>query len=80
MNNDLKLLAFHCFNGACNPLAIINNLPKAIEGMTQDECRESIEVKIIVGQLSFLLGESIGPSSDVMQAYLKKQEPKEKGF
>jgi hypothetical protein len=75
-NLALQNLAFHSWNGACNPLAIINSLPKAIEGMSQDEVRNSIEVKIVVGQLAFLLGESIGPSAKTALEYTEQIKDK----
>lgn len=69
----LTQLAQVCHNGACNPLAIINSLASGIQGMRQDEVRKSVQVKYIIGQLSFLLGESIGPSEATFEAYVKTQ-------
>jgi hypothetical protein len=70
MNNpQLAELAKHAYNGACNPLALINSLPRAIEGMSQDEARNSVELKIVIGQLSYLLGESLGASSEAISQY-----------
>jgi hypothetical protein len=54
MNTKLTELAKACFNGACNPIAIINALRLAILDMEQDEIRKSLEIKIIVRQLSYL--------------------------
>jgi hypothetical protein len=69
MNDQLTSLADHCLNGACNPLAIINGLARGCDGLNQPQIRESLAVKIIVGQLSYLLGESLGPTSETIQAY-----------
>lgn len=66
ISEKLKALAFHSWNGASNPLALINSLPAAIEGMSQDDVRKSLEIKVIVGQLAFLLGEALGPSEDTV--------------
>ena len=52
MNPKLTDLARHSCNGVANPLALINALAEAIDGMTQDEVRNSDEVKIVVGLLS----------------------------
>lgn len=69
MNQKLIELAQACDNGACNPLGIINTMAPAIEGMSQDEARSSVHLKIVLGQLSFLLGESLGPSFETLDNY-----------
>ena len=69
---ELSALASACHNGACNPIAIIHDLSEGIRGMYQDEVRQSIEVKIILGQLSYLLDESLGPSFETLEAYRNK--------
>lgn len=65
----LRELAKHANNGACNPLALIHGLSEAVMKISQQECRDSIEVRIILGQITFLLGESAGPTSEAMKAY-----------
>ena len=40
--------------------------------MTQDEVRNSDEVKIVVGQLSYLIGESLGASEAVTSRFAAK--------
>lgn len=69
MNNKLKDLAAACDGGACNVKALINILSDAIMDMDQVEIRNSVEVKIVVGQISFLLGESLGPSEKALADY-----------
>lgn len=64
MNGELHRLAEACFNGACNPHGIIRSLGEAIHEIPTGRARDSVELKIIVGQLSFLLGESLGPSEE----------------
>jgi hypothetical protein len=69
MRNKLSELAFHAYNGACNPLALIVSLAESVKGMSQDQMRKSTEVKIVVGQISYLLGESCGPTSETLGEY-----------
>jgi len=68
--NTLKELAAGCNNGACNPHGIINSLAKAMSDVPFGQARDSIELKIVIGQLSFLLGESAGPTAETQAAYL----------
>ena len=77
MPDKLTELAAACYNGACNPLGIINAMPEAIKGLSQDEARSSVKLKMIIGQLSFLLGESLGPTFEALDAY-KKEAANEK--
>jgi hypothetical protein len=80
-SGPLKELADAAWNGAVNPLALIHNLSKGIEGMSQDQVRSSPEVKIVLGQLAYLLGEGPGPSQEAVDAYLgrKSSAPDEGG-
>lgn len=69
MNSRLRELAAACYHGACNPHGIINSLPEASKEIPPGRCRDSVELKIILGQLSFLLGESLGPTEQALAAY-----------
>jgi hypothetical protein len=69
MSNQLSELALHATFGACNPLALIVSLAESVKGMSQDQLRKSTEVKIVVGQISYLLGESCGPTSGKLGEY-----------
>jgi hypothetical protein len=69
MNSKLSELADACYNGACNPQGIINSLSEAIKEIAPGRCRDSAELKVIVGQISFLLGESLGPTEQALNAY-----------
>ena len=60
----LHCLAQACWQGACNPHAIIRSLAENIAEISPGRCRESLDLKIILGQLSFLVGESLGPQED----------------
>jgi len=71
MTTKLRELADACYNGACNPHGIINSLPEAIKEIPPGRCRDSLELKIILGQLSYLLGESLGPTEQALAAYRK---------
>jgi hypothetical protein len=55
---NLHTLARACWNGACNPLGIIRSLAEAIGEIPPGHFKESLDLKIILGQLSFLVGES----------------------
>jgi len=69
MNSKLSELADACFHGVCNPHVIINSLPEAMKEIPPGHCKDSAELKIIMGQLSFLLGESLGPTEQALAAY-----------
>ena len=69
MKSRLRELADACYNGACNPHGLINSLPDAIKEIPAGQCKESVELKVIVGHLSFLLGESLGPTEQALAAY-----------
>jgi len=66
INSPLRELAHACHQGACNPQGIINSLAESIKEIPQGRCKESTELKIIVGHLSFLLGESLGPTEKAL--------------
>lgn len=65
----LDELAKACFNGACNPYALIKSLGEAIGELQPFEIKSNTKVKIIVGQISFLLGESLGPTETTIAQY-----------
>ena len=67
--SQLKNLAHACWTGACNPHGIIRSLGEAIGEVPPGQARQCIELKIIIGQLSFLLGESLGPSEEACSKY-----------
>ena len=60
-----------CLTGACNPIALTLKLADCVK-----ESRENTRTaafKIVLGQISFLLGESIGPSMDAFDQYDKER-------
>jgi hypothetical protein len=65
----LVALADHCLNGACNSYALIRALGHGVEELTANEVKGHPAIKVILGQLSFLVGESLGPTSEALQAY-----------
>jgi hypothetical protein len=67
----LKELANACNNGACNSVAIIRYLSDATKELQPFEVKNHPAVKIVLGQLSFLADESIGPSSEAMKEWDK---------
>ncbi len=70
----LRELAEACNNGACNTYALIIAFGQAIkEGWESDmlprQAKDSVEIKVILGQLSYLVGESCGPSFDALEKF-----------
>ena len=61
---NLHRLAQACWHGACNPHGIIRSLAEHIGEIPPGACRESLDLKIVLGQLSFLVGESLGPREE----------------
>ena len=70
--SKLTELAHACNNGACNIVGILRSLGEAVPEIPAGAARDSIESKIIVGQVSYLLGESAGPTSETIEAYSNK--------
>ncbi len=62
-------LADACCAGACNPSGVIRSLAIAIGELPTSEIKDHPAVKVILGQLTFLCGESIGPSQEAMFEY-----------
>lgn len=62
-------LAQHAMNGACNPYALIHALADALVEINPHEVKEHPAVRIVVGQISYLLGETLGPSDTAIKEY-----------
>ncbi len=71
---NLHSLAQACWQGACNPHGIIRSLGDCIGEIPPGKCRESLDLKIILGQLSFLVGESLGPQEETCAEFRKSEE------
>ncbi len=69
----LTKLADACFTGACNPAGIALSLGESITEVPATERRTHPALKIVVGQLSWLLGESLGPTTEAIAAYHRWQ-------
>lgn len=70
----LQALAHACNSGACNPAGLINSLPEAVREISPFEVKTHPAVKCIIGQISYLLGQSTGPTVEALeecQAWLK---------
>ncbi len=65
----LDQLSRACFNGACNLIALVGDFETALTELTGDERLKHPAVKIIVGQFSFLCGESLGPTEEALAEY-----------
>lgn len=73
--NKMTELAAHCNNGACNILSILNSLAEAHREIELWNAKDCVELKIIIGHLGFLLGETIGPSLEAVEAFESKLQP-----
>jgi len=67
----LHELAKHCWNGACNPPGIIRSLGEAMSEIKDGNYKGNIDLKIIIGQLSYLCGESLGPSDEAVSVFVR---------
>ena len=70
----LAALAEGCNNGACNVHGIVNSLHEALRELQPMESSSHPAVKVIIGQLSYLLGESIGPNAEAWTAWMEWME------
>lgn len=62
-------LAAACHEGACNQFALARALGDALTESGLSGIHTP-EYKYVLGHLSFLAGESLGPSQEVMAAYI----------
>lgn len=69
---ELHRLAVHCYNGACNLRAITRELSAVIGEVPPGEEKQSVDLKIVIGQLSFLVGESLGPSMESLEQFRER--------
>lgn len=67
----LAELADACNTGACNSYALIKHLGERVAELQFGEVRGHPAIKIILGQLSYLAGESLGPTYEAHDAYEK---------
>ena len=65
----LTELADHCLTGACNSYALITSFGERIAELKTHEVKDHPAVKVILGQLTSLCGESIGATHEAYQAY-----------
>ena len=72
---NLHRLAQACWQRACNPHGIIRSLPEHIGEIPPGRCCESLDLRIIVGQLSFLAGESLGPREETCAEFSEGDQP-----
>jgi hypothetical protein len=67
-----------CWQGACNPHGIIRSLAEHMGEIPPGRCRESLDLKIILGQLSFVVGESLGPREETCAEFRDSEQAAEK--
>lgn len=67
--SQLTELAFGCMSGACNPSGIIRSLAKAIDELDVSQISSHPAIKVILGQLSYLSNESLGPTPEAIEEY-----------
>jgi hypothetical protein len=71
-------LADACWNGACNTGALLRSLGEAAHELDFGQATKHPAVPIILGQLSYLIGESAGPSEkaiDIWKQYKSAPSP-----
>ena len=66
---ELHKLAMACWQGACNVRAIVRELSAVLDEIPGGQCRDSLDLKIVIGQLSYLLGESLGPDERTVKRF-----------
>jgi hypothetical protein len=71
---DLNRLARACYNGACNIRGLVRSLNESLGEIPPGREKESVDLKIILGQLSFLAGDNLGPSEMALEQF--RQENK----
>jgi len=67
----LITLAEECRNGACNQYALARALGDALRAAGMSGIN-TVAYRYVLGHLSFLAGESIGPSEEVAAAFEKE--------
>jgi len=66
---QLLKLAEACQTGACNVYALLRALGAATEEVSAVEASSHPAIKVCLGQLSFLCGESFGPTVEACHNY-----------
>ena len=72
---QLTRLADACLNGACNVSGIAISFGEAISEAGFEKSSHPA-VKVIVGQLSYLLGESLGPREETIREFQEWRQAK----
>ena len=62
-------LADHCNTGAGNVFALLKRLGERFRDLQSTEVREHPAIAVIIGQISYLLGESPGPTCVALENY-----------
>lgn len=65
----LATLADACNNGACDPYSLIGSLAEAALEIGPSEFRSHPAVKVILGKVTCLIGESLGPTTEAQYEY-----------
>ena len=69
MKSSLHEIALACHSGACNHVGLLNSLADALKETPADLWRGSLDLKYVIGHVSFLLGESLGPSEATVREF-----------
>ena len=78
--NRLPRIAEYCMNGACNVRALIQALAEATAREPMSCCLpDNHDLKIIIGHISYLIGESAGPTPEAVDNYLQEREDARSG-
>ena len=69
MNPSLHEIALACHNGASNHVGLLNSLAEVLKETPASLWRGSLDLKYVIGHISFLLGESLGPSEATVRKF-----------
>jgi hypothetical protein len=66
---ELHKLALACSQGASNVRAIVRELSSVLDEIPRGQYRDSLDLKIVIGQLSYLVGDSLGPNATTIKHF-----------
>ena len=74
MKPSLHEIALACHNGASNHVGLLNSLADVLKETPTDLWRGNLDLKYVIGHISFLLGESLGPSEATVRKFSERIE------
>jgi hypothetical protein len=71
MSTKIREIAVACHAGACNVRGLLRSLGEAMAEF-QGRPEDSLELKYVIGQVSYLIGESLGPSTETVEKFSRE--------